>query len=586
MMVCDIAPGTASTASTNLTNYKGELYFAANDGLSGSELWRTDGTSSGTILICDIQNGPASSFPSFSDFSQVGDILYMVANDGIHGAELWRTDGTSTGTSLVCDIASGPAGSSPSSLREVGGQLYFIANDGGTGAELWKSDGTSTGTMLVSDIAAGSPGSSLSSLANLTGTLCFAANDGVHGTELWRTDGTSSGTVLVRDVRPGPVSGTNPTISNINGFLLFAGSDGLHGQEPWFSDGTTDGTVQFADIAPDSASSSYGSAVLVNHTLFLTATTDDAGNELFRAIADATPRITSITSSSLNGAYATGQTLNITLNFSEPLRLTGGHLLVTLDSGAVLTVPAFTGSAVSVVYTIQAGESSPHLNVTSISLESGAALRDVYDYDALVNLPSSNLVATTNFLINPLPPTTISIVTVNSGDIQHARLTSITLNFTTPVNAAQLTGPGVITLIRTAGTPNGSVGTIVQTGAVGPNGRITVSPASGLVSSVTLTFDNADGSPISAGVENGSLADGRWQLSIPYFSYTSSLNDPNLRRLFGDSNNDGTVDGTDFGDFGSAFGQTVANSPFDSNGDGTVDGTDFAQFGTRFGITL
>ena len=82
------------------------------------------------------------------------------------------------------------------------------------------------------------------------------------------------------------------------------------------------------------------------------------------------------------------------------------------------------------------------------------------------------------------------------------------------------------------------------------------------------------------------LADGRWRLAIPSLGYLSALNDPTLRRLFGDSNNDGTVDGTDFGNFGSVFGQTLANSSFDFNGDGTVDGTDFGQFGTRFGITL
>ena len=78
-------------------------------------------------------------------------------------------------------------------------------------------------------------------------------------------------------------------------------------------------------------------------------------------------------------------------------------------------------------------------------------------------------------------------------------------------------------------------------------------------------------------------AAGNWR-SVPRLP--STLDDPRLRRLFGDSNNDGTVDGTDFAAFGNAFGQTVANSPFDFNGDGTVDGTDFAQFGNRFGTTL
>jgi hypothetical protein len=224
--------------------------------------------------------------------------------------------------------------------------------------------------------------------------------------------------------------------------------------------------------------------------------------------------------------------------------------------------------------------------VTALALGSGATLQDLAGNTATLALPASNLASNSNIIINPLPPTTLNMVTINVGAVQRSRLTSIQLDFSTPVNAAQLAGAGVIILTRTEATAAGVIGTVVQTWAAGPNGRIVVSPSSGLVSSVTLTFDNADGSPISTGVEDGSLADGRWQLSIPYLSYSTSLNDPNLRRLFGDSNNDGTVDGTDFAAFGSAFGQTLANSPYDFNGDGTVDGTDFAQFGDRFGSTL
>jgi len=82
-------------------------------------------------------------------------------------------------------------------------------------------------------------------------------------------------------------------------------------------------------------------------------------------------------------------------------------------------------------------------------------------------------------------------------------------------------------------------GIVVQTGATGANGRILVSPTSGMVSSITLTFDNANGAPLTAGVESGSLADGRWQLAIPPLGYQSPLNDPSLRRLYGDNNNDG-----------------------------------------------
>jgi hypothetical protein len=250
----------------------------------------------------------------------------------------------------------------------------------------------------------------------------------------------------------------------------------------------------------------------------------------------------------------TGQSIDITLNFSEPLALTGGNLNLTLDSGATVAVAPFSGTSASATYVVAAGETSPHLNVTNLSLAAGAAVRDLSGFFASLSLPASNLANNANLIVNPPPPTTVSFITVNVGADQRSRLTSIQVNFTNPVNAANFATAGAIALTSTAGP---SIGTIVQTGAIGPNGRILVSPASGMVSSLTLTFDNADGSATSAGVENGSLTDGRWQLNIPSFSYTSPLNDPNLRRLFGDSNNDGTVDGTDFAAFGSVFGQTI-----------------------------
>ena len=74
-------------------------------------------------------------------------------------------------------------------------------------------------------------------------------------------------------------------------------------------------------------------------------------------------------------------------------------------------------------------------------------------------------------------------------------------------------------------------------------------------------------------------------MSIPTASFTSTLGDDTLRRIFGNSNNDSTIDGTDFGDFGGAFGGG-ASLAFDYNQDNTVDGNDFGFFGARFGVTL
>ena len=202
----------------------------------------------------------------------------------------------------------------------------------------------------------------------------------------------------------------------------------------------------------------------------------------------------------------------------------------------------------------------------------------------LISTTAGTTYANENFAIQG-PPLAVSDLTVNNGDAQRSRLTTIRVTFANPVTIDQFSAVGAITLTRTTATALGTVGTIVQTGATGANGLISVTQL-GPTNTIDLTFSNADLSAVTPGVESGSLADGRWQLAIPSASFVSTLNDPALRRLFGDSNNDGTVDGTDFGDFGTAFGLTVANSPFDFNADGTVDGTDFAEFGNRFGVTL
>src|SRR5262249_45756174 len=105
--------------------------------------------------------------------------------DGTNGRELWRSDGTPAGTMLVRDIAPSAAASLPSNLTNVNGLLYFAANDGTTGTELWQSDGTPAGTVLVQDINPGTTGSNPAYLTAMNNKLSFAAPDPTHGRELW-----------------------------------------------------------------------------------------------------------------------------------------------------------------------------------------------------------------------------------------------------------------------------------------------------------------------------------------------------------------------------------------------------------------
>ena len=86
------------------------------------------------VMVKDI-NPAGSSGPYY--LTVVNGTLFFFANDGPHGNELWKSDGTLTGTVMISDI--NPAGNSdPGWIADVNGTLFFGADDGTHGYELWK----------------------------------------------------------------------------------------------------------------------------------------------------------------------------------------------------------------------------------------------------------------------------------------------------------------------------------------------------------------------------------------------------------------------------------------------------------------
>ena len=290
VLVKDIRPGPDFSYPDRLANVNGTLFFRAADGHTGDELWKSDGTAAGTVLVKDINPNSSYGYPSGSNLYEptvVGATLFFTADDGTTGRELWKTDGTEAGTVLVRDINpdANPFGG-PGGLAAVGPTLFFSANDGTTGAELWKSDGTTAGTVLVKDInptsSYGYPrGSFPHYMTNVNGTLFFAANDGTNSLELWKSDGTEAGTVLVKDIFPGGggSAGSAPNhLTAVGGTLYFSAVHPVSGIELWKSDGTEAGTVLVADISPGF---SFGASrpddlAFVNGALFFSA--DDGRN--------------------------------------------------------------------------------------------------------------------------------------------------------------------------------------------------------------------------------------------------------------------------------------------------------------------
>ncbi|MBD2506782.1 pre-peptidase C-terminal domain-containing protein [Nostoc muscorum FACHB-395] len=183
----DITPGNNGFAPANLTAVGNTLYFVTDsDNDFNLELWKSDGTLNGTVIIGANGQAPNVGLGSFS-LTAAGNILYFVGNDPVTGLELWKTDGTVT--NVVKDIWTGtdgnnqPNNSIPTSLVNFNGTLAFAASDG-SNRELWFSDGTTANTRKVSNINA--TGNANPGRLTVVGTrLFFTANNGTNGTELY-----------------------------------------------------------------------------------------------------------------------------------------------------------------------------------------------------------------------------------------------------------------------------------------------------------------------------------------------------------------------------------------------------------------
>ena len=327
---------------SSFTQVGNTLFFIVGDGSIGKELWKTDGTATGTMLVKTFSNLPPSANypPFFPSIVGVNNTLFFAADDGVRGLELWKSDGTASGTVLVKDVNSGASDSKPNYFFNVNGTLFFFADNGVVGRELWKSNGTSSGTVLVKDINPGSDSSSGSSPAVFNGALYFSATDGFsfdgedgHGYELWKSDGTAAGTTIVKDINQISAGGSYPRWMNVVGSsLFFSASDSDHGTRLWKSNGTSSGTVLVSPSQSGLSGSNPNFLSNVNGTLYFFAdASNDAQKELWKSsgIATGTVRVKVFDSLQENSLPGFPVALGNKLLFAVPDTRTGQELWVS-----------------------------------------------------------------------------------------------------------------------------------------------------------------------------------------------------------------------------------------------------------------
>ena len=279
------------------------LYFSADGGESGIELWSQDLSkkNSKPERYADIYSGPPSSDPR--NLISTNQTLFFTANDGSSGRELWTIDayqpsssetgtgtGTGTGTnqpntsksSLVKNIRQKAQSSDPSELYNHRGKLFFSANNGKKGFEPWVSGGAENSTNLFKDINQGKSSSSPSSFTSHKKSLFFAANDGRKGSELWISDGDNSTPKLAADIQRGAGSSSPSDLLVQGNTLYLSADDGMHGRELWSYSLKSNKHKLVRDIRTGSKSGSNPSELIsLNGQIFFAAEGDIYGRELW-----------------------------------------------------------------------------------------------------------------------------------------------------------------------------------------------------------------------------------------------------------------------------------------------------------------
>nr|BFD64968.1 hypothetical protein BdHM001_36490 [Bdellovibrio sp. HM001] len=239
-----LTPGAGISTIKNLTSMgDGRALFSVSSSTYGYELWITDGTSAGTVLVKDTNPGPASGSPGKIVSIGNGKFIFTASRPDT-GSEAWVTDGTENGTQLIVDLVPGGGSSGPvASLNE--GHGIILANVPGVGSGVFITDGTAQGTSLAVNIGCSSFGAAL---GTEDGRAVFNCTLPATGSELWVTDGTSAGTFMLKDIAPGTASGNVSSIHLLApGKILFTANNGTHGIEPYYSDLTQAGTVMLMD---------------------------------------------------------------------------------------------------------------------------------------------------------------------------------------------------------------------------------------------------------------------------------------------------------------------------------------------------
>lgn len=287
-----------SSDPQELTTTGKEVFFTADDGVHGRELWYVrPGSPPRRVADC------AKDFTATNPhalFATSDNALYFSAETPDTGPELFRCGNPGEPwmvVSLVRDIVTGPMGSDPQCIANQWPMTLFYATTPQYGRELWSTLGSAQHTAIVKDLFRGPQGSepygapraavgpdcvwfiayvradtglhlcqyhfstnsirdvakvseNCAAMAVLGDRLIFAQTDQQHGSELWICYPNNGKPQLLTDIVPGPGSSDPTEFCVLGKRLLFQANTPKTGAELWITDGTAGGTKLLRDIRP------------------------------------------------------------------------------------------------------------------------------------------------------------------------------------------------------------------------------------------------------------------------------------------------------------------------------------------------
>ena len=292
----------------------GGVVFPGHDATAGYEPWYTDGTTGGTHRIKDIMPGTTTGlgdpFPLFNGFGFNGK-AYFLAYDGVTGVQLWTSDGTEGGTSLFATINEADDSGAIGLHWSKNAQRFIVKGEDG----MLSSDGTLAGTFVLHASQYATPRTPgiahpvtddgvMYFTGPVDGTPTLFSTDGVTNTVLLNEGLSGQGMLYLIEMggaiytfvlddddyvslaRIDPAANTLTILTNFaefgaafpglqnpygfrtdGSYIYFAGNLAQEGTQYWRSDGTAAGTQKVHHFAP-TVQNGGPNAAGVNMTMF------------------------------------------------------------------------------------------------------------------------------------------------------------------------------------------------------------------------------------------------------------------------------------------------------------------------------